>query len=80
MLVAITLANKMACGIWAMLTKQEGYRIRRGACAICNNAPETGTWGCEEGMNCMGQMTDQIGSGNQSQVESPRKLALLIWT
>ncbi|RWK48870.1 MAG: hypothetical protein EOR47_16205 [Mesorhizobium sp.] len=26
MLVAITLANKMACGIWAMLTKQEDYR------------------------------------------------------
>lgn len=26
MLVAIALANKMAQGIWAMLTKQEAYR------------------------------------------------------
>lgn len=26
MLVAIALANKMVRGIWAMLTKQEGYR------------------------------------------------------
>ena len=26
MLVAITLANRMARGIWAMLTKQENYR------------------------------------------------------
>jgi len=26
MLVAIALANKMARGIWAMLTKQENYR------------------------------------------------------
>ncbi len=37
MLVAITLVNKMARNIWAMLTKQEDYRCRKwgGAPAFC---------------------------------------------
>lgn len=34
MLVAIALANKMARGIWAMLTKQEDYRNPAGTCMI----------------------------------------------
>jgi len=33
MLVAIALANKMARAIWAMLTKQEDYRVPAQAVA-----------------------------------------------
>ncbi|CAH2394398.1 hypothetical protein MES4922_10311 [Mesorhizobium ventifaucium] len=39
-----------------------------GACVICNNAPETGTLRCEEGMNRMGQMIDQVG-GSKARVK-----------
>ncbi|MFZ1737567.1 MAG: IS110 family transposase, partial [Sphingorhabdus sp.] len=34
MLVAIALANKMARAIWAMLTKQEDYRVPAAVIAV----------------------------------------------
>ncbi|ESZ60201.1 hypothetical protein X727_30990 [Mesorhizobium sp. L103C119B0] len=56
MLVAIALANKMARGIWAMLTK-EGITGIRQRCLHEHSAAHLNRVrrGCEEGLNRMGK-------------------------
>lgn len=45
MVAAIALANKMARGLWAMMTKQEDYRNPAAKIAR-HDVPVS--WGCEE--------------------------------
>ncbi len=78
MLVAIALANKMARGIWAMLTKQEGYRVRRWWLLISAAHLKPVRRGCEEGMTAWAN-DDQIGSGEPVKT-TDFKLAVKLWT
>ena len=53
---ASALANKMARGIWAILTRSEDYRGLEIGSAVCSDsAVRTGPPSCEEDMNRMGK-------------------------
>ena len=53
--VAVALANKMARGIWVMLTRGESYRGPVLIGASSGVEPALGPPSCEEGMICMGK-------------------------
>jgi hypothetical protein len=54
LVAALSLANKMARGIWAMMTRSEDYRDTEiGSAACSGGAVRTGPPSCEEDMNCM---------------------------